>query len=161
PGRITATAAHPTDPARVYMFTMEVGPYDVDTGALRIITRYPDVQGTGDGFLFGYHGKGAYTGRGRLIVTTNGRPGNLNDPQRDAGVLASWDGSVQGTGPTPDRMTAWTEHHRVQHCEVTGPGGIYGNSSSTDPVWATGFDWKSVLLRTWQDGGWTTWRLPK
>jgi len=162
PGRITATAAHLSDPNRVYMFTMEDGLYDVDTRDLSIITRYPDVQGGGDDFLFGYHGKGAYTGGGRLLVANNGRYDYSSDLAQESGVLASWDGSVRGAGNTnPDWMTAWTEHYRVQTCELTGPGGIYGNSSSNDPVWATGFDSKSVLLRTWENGTWHTWRLPK
>jgi len=163
PGRYTGTAAHLTDPAnRLYMFTMENGLYDVNVHDLSFITRYPDKQGTGDEFLFGYHGKGAYSGGGRLIVANNGRPNNQDDPQGPAGVLASWDGSVLGgSSSTPNQMTGWTEHARVQHCEITGPGDIYGNSSSSDPVWATGFDWKSVLLRTFENGSWTTWRLPK
>ena len=163
PGRYTATAAHLTDPAnRIYMFTMENGLYDVNVNDLSFITRYPDKQGTGDEFLFGYHGKGAYTGGGRLIVANNGRTNDQDNPQGPAGVLASWDGSVLGSASsTPNQMTGWTEHQRVQHCEVTGPGGIYGNSSNNDPVWATGFDWKSVLLRTFENGTWTTWRLPK
>ena len=59
PGRYTATAAHLTDPTnRVYMFTMEDGLYDINVNDLSVITRYPDVQGTGDAFLAGYHGKG-------------------------------------------------------------------------------------------------------
>lgn len=162
PGRITATAAHLSDPNRVYMFTMEDGLYDVDARDLSLVTRYPDVQGGGDDFLFGYHGKGAYTGGGRLIVANNGRSDYSSDPAQESGVLASWDGSVMGPGSaTPERMTAWTEHFRVQTCEVTGPGGIYGNSSMDDPVWTTGFDANSVLLRSYEDGIWHTWRLPK
>lgn len=163
PGRYTGTAAHLTDPSnRIYMFTMENGLYDVNVHDLSFITRYPDKQGTGDEFLFGYHGKGAYSGGGRLIVANNGRPNDQDNPQGAAGVLASWDGSVLGgSSSTPNQMTGWTEHARVQHCEITGPGDIYGNSSSADPVWATGFDWKSVLLRTFENGMWTTWRLPK
>ncbi|MBX3743071.1 MAG: hypothetical protein KF712_18950 [Akkermansiaceae bacterium] len=162
PGRITATAAHLSDPNRVYMFTMEDGLYDVDTRDLSVITRYPDRQSGGDDFLFGYHGKGAYTGGGRFIAANNGRHDYSSDPAQESGVLASWDGSVRGTADTnPEWMTAWTEHYRVQTCEVTGPGGIYGNSSSSDPVWTTGFDANSVILRTFEDGIWHTWRLPK
>jgi hypothetical protein len=162
PGRITATAAHLSDPNRVYMFTMEDGLYDVDTRDLSLITRYPDRQSGGDDFLFGYHGKGAYTGGGRFIVANNGRPDYSADPAQESGVLASWDGSIRGSGnPNPEWMNAWTEHFRVQTCEVTGPGGIYGNSSSSDPVWTTGFDANSVVLRTFEGGMWHTWRLPK
>lgn len=73
PGRHTAVAAHLSDPAnRVYLFTMEDGLYDVNVNDLSFIVRYPDVQAHGDGFLSGYHGKGAYSGQGRLVVGNNG-----------------------------------------------------------------------------------------
>ncbi len=155
PGRYTATAAHLTDPDnRVYIFTMEDGLYDVNVNDLSFVTRYPDVQGTGDGFLAGYHGKGAYSSQGLLAVGNNGEP-NQTMP---SGVLATWNGSVQGNGT----MTSWTQVERVQTCEITGPGGIYGNPNPAgDPLWTTGFDSKSVVLHTLESGAWKTWRLPK
>lgn len=155
PGRYTATAAHLFDPVnRIYMFTMEDGLYDVNVHDLSFITRYPDVQGTGDNFLAGYHGKGAYSSQGVLAVGNNGEP-NQTMP---SGVLATWDGSVLESG----RMTVWTQVERVQTCEVTGPGGIFGNPNpATDPLWTTGFDAKSVVLHTYEAGVWHTWRLPK
>ncbi|MFO1529986.1 MAG: hypothetical protein U1F77_09720 [Kiritimatiellia bacterium] len=159
PGRITATAAHLGDPAhRIYQFTMENKLHDVNVDDLSVIVRYPDVQAHGDDFLSGYHGKGAYSGQGRLVVGNNGE-----DAQTlPSGVLATWDGSVQGSGATPERMAGWNEIERIQTCEVTGPGGISGNASpATDPVWTTGFDPKSVILHTLEAGAWHTWRLPK
>ncbi len=158
PGRLTATAAHLTDPNRLYIFTMENGVYDVNATDLTYITRYPDVQSSGDDFLAGYHGKGAYTGQGRFIVGNNGEA-NQTMP---SGVLATWDGTVQGSGATPNQMVAWNQVERIQTCEVTGPGGIYGNPNpATDPIWTTGFDAKSVILHTYEGGAWNTWRLPK
>jgi len=46
---------------------------------------------------------------------------------------------------------------------LTGPGGIYGNTNpETDPIWATGWDHKSVLLGVRDSQkGWTFYRLPK
>ena len=43
------------------------------------------------------------------------------------------------------------------------PGGIYGNTNpETDPIWATGWDHKSVLLGVRDSQkGWTFYRLPK
>jgi hypothetical protein len=159
PGRYTATAAHLTDPNRLYIFTMEDGVYDINATDLSAIVRYPDVQGTGDNFLSGYHGKGAYNTQGRLIVANNGEPKQTYP----SGVLATWDGSLRGAAdPNPQRMTAWNEAFRNQHCEVTGPGDLRGNPDpATDPAWVTGFDPKSVVLRTYEAGQWHTWRLPK
>lgn len=185
-GRHTGTAAHLTDPAnRVYIMTMENGVYDVNVNDLSFITRYPDVQGKGDRFLHGYHGKGLYSGQGLLVAANNGRPGSQGSPTGETGVLASWDGTtvadnggsyLAGNDPNtgigdnsgapvaaqPEYIAGWNQHFKVQHCEVTGPGGIHGNPNpATDPVWATGFDAKSVVLRTLENGNWHTWRLPK
>ncbi len=188
PGRLTGTARHLTDPGRLYIFTMEDGVYDVNATDLSFITRYPDVQGTGDRFLFGYHGKGAYTGQGKLVVANNGRPNNQGVPTGAAGVLATWDGTtVQENGggwlqdggsdffsgngaadgpvppsPQPQYLHGWEQVSKTQHCEVSGPGGIYGSSDpENDPVWSTGFDAKSVLLHVMEGGQWNVWRLPK
>ena len=68
-----------------------------------------------------------------------------------AGVLAEWNGKD------------WKTVRRNQFTEVTGPGGIYGNTNpETDPLWATGWDHKSVLLGV-RDAkkGWSFYRLPK
>lgn len=192
PGRPTGTAAHLTDPDnRLYIMTMENAVYDVNVHDLSFITRYPDIQGKGDRFLFGYHGKGLYSGQGQLVAANNGRPKLFSDPTGPAGVLATWDGttvadnggsyfvtndanddSYNGTvleesktpvAAQPDYIAGWTQHYKIQHCEVTGPGGIHGPiDAANDPIWTTGFDDKSVVLRTMEDGAtWNTWRLPK
>jgi hypothetical protein len=183
PGRLTAAAAHLSDPDRLYIYTMESGVYDVDANDLSFIVRYPDVQPKGDRFLFGYHGKGAYTSQGRLVVGNNGRPNDQQIPTGPSGALASWDGltvaenggaytgahlvnpSSQGPeprSPQPDYIAGWNQISLTQTCELTGPGGIYGNDDpDNDPIWATGFDAKSVLLHVLDDGEWKLWRLPK
>ena len=185
PGRLTATAAHLSDPNRLYIFTMEDGVYDINATDLSFITRYPDVQGKGDRFLFGYHGKGAYTGQNRLVVANNGRPNNQEIPTGPAGVLATWNGTtvaqnggsyftandlnataeentVNPVAAQPNHIAGWTQVAKSQHCEVTGPGGIYGNPNpSSDPIWSTGFDAKSVLLHVMENQVWKLWRLPK
>ena len=185
-GRLTGSAAHLSDPNRMYLFSMEDGLYDVNPADLSYITRYPDVQGTGDKFLHGYHGKGCYTGQGRFVATNNGRNWNTGSPSGPGGVLATWDGTkvadnggnylaAPGGGffysnntdagdpaaPQPLFMAGWDQVSKTQHCEATGPGGIYGNSSSSDPVWSTGFDAKSVLLHVMENQQWKLWRLPK
>lgn len=183
PGRHTATAAHLTDPNRLYLYTMEGGLYDVDARDLSFIVRYPDVQPRGDRFMFGYHGKGAFTGQGLFIVGNNGRPQNQQVPTGPAGVLATWDGTTvadnggtytddhlanpeshgpAAVDPQPHFLAGWNQVSLTQTCEVTGPGGIFGSSNpETDPVWSTGFDAKSVLLRVMENQEWSLWRLPK
>ena len=60
-----------------------------------------------------------------------------------------WDGSE------------WRVVERKQFCEVTGPGGILGTPSEDSPIWATGWDKRSVILKLLDGGKWYTFRLPK
>lgn len=162
PGRLTANARHLTDPAhRLYFLTMEKGLYDVDVNTLDVQTIYADgnVKSSGDrpAPLSGAHGKGGYTGQGRLLYAANGEAGwnfsrdpELNGP---AGVLAEHTGAAW---PKP-----WKTVERNPFTEVTGPGGLYGNRSPSDPVWALGWDKRSVILELLDGGSWHTYRLPK
>ncbi|NOY81549.1 MAG: hypothetical protein GXP31_11180 [Kiritimatiellaeota bacterium] len=153
-GRHTANARHLTDPAhKVYFFTMEEGLYEVDVHTLDVTTIHADTQNGGNRLLPGYHGKGAYSGQGRLVVSNNGE--RTRAPHETwpvlygaAGCLAEWDGQD------------WHTLDRRQFCEVTGPGGIEGNPSSEDAIWATGWDKCSVLLRVLDRGRWQAFRLP-
>jgi len=149
PGRLTATTRHLADPARkVYFVTMEEGLYEVDVRTLEVKTLHPDLNpGRADlDLLPGDHGKGAYAGQGRLIVANNGR----------GGALAEW----LGRGD-PARREAWTIVDRNKYTDVTGPGGIYGSPDMNSPVWAIGWDAKSLLLSLCDRGRWTRFRLPK
>lgn len=160
PGRHTGNARHLTDPARkIYYGTMEEGFYEVDVKTLSVKELYPDgngkpqVVGSGNPLLPGVHGKGLYSGQGVMVFANNGE--NTAEALRrfdvEAGVLAEWDGR------------AWKIIRRNQFTEVTGPGGIYGNSCpETDPIWTLGWDHKSLLLgvRDARDG-WSFYRLPK
>ena len=149
PGRMTANAAHLTDPEnKVYFVTMEEGIYEVDVNTLAVTTLHLDRNvGGGDDLLPGSHGKGAYTAQGRLIVTNNAA----------GGVLAEWDGSGDAGDPS-----SWTIVDRNKYTDVTGPGGIYGAPDQNAPGWAIGWDHKSVLLNVCDQGGkWERFRLPK
>lgn len=153
PGRITAVARHLSQPQRkVYFVTMEEGLYEVDVYTLEVKTIYPDrnVPGVPD-LLPGYHGKGGYTAQGRLVVANNGERGPAPSPfdPGQAGCLAEWDGKT------------WHVVERHQFTEVTGPGGIFGNSDDRAPLWATGWDKSSVILKLLDQGQWSTFRLPK
>ena len=64
-------------------------------------------------------------------------------------MLAEWDGQT------------WRIIERRQFTEVTGPGGILGSPDDTAPLWAVGWDRRSVLLKLLDGGQWHTFRLPK
>ncbi len=163
-GRISAHARHLTEPVRkILTYDMEGLLYEVDIPsrkAQRLFVRA----------VPGWHGKGAYSGQGVLVVANNGeheagsakkfKPFDYAVPTTrksddEAGVLAEWDG------------TNWKLIRRRQFTDVTGPGGIHGPSSHDSPLWAIGWDEKSVLLmvRSAADAKagrepWHTFRLP-
>ena len=165
PGRHTGNARHLTDPAgKIYYGTMEEGFYEVDVKTLESKMLYEDInvtkrktkdtEGNFKGTLLpGAHGKGLYSGQGVMVYSNNGEPSEAALKQFDipSGVLAEWDGKD------------WKVVRRNQFVEVTGPGGIYGNANpATDPIWATGWDFKSVLVGVRNpETGWSFYRLPK
>jgi hypothetical protein len=156
-GRPTGNARHLVDPAgKIYCATMEEGLYEIDVQTLAVTELWTDEQKR-DGRhanLPGYHGKGLYSGFGRVIYANNGEhgPEALKRPEIPSGVLATWN----GRGP------AWSIVRRNQFTEVTGPGGLFGNDHpERDPVWSIGWDHRSLLLMVLDPGGWHTYRLPK
>lgn len=154
-GRHTGNARHLTDPAgKIYYGTMEEGFYEVDVKTLQPTMLYPDgnPRDSVTNLLPGAHGKGLYSGQGVMVYSNNGEPGpkSLTDFDIESGSLSEWDGKN------------WTTVRRNQFVEVTGPGGIHGNKNpATDPIWATGWDHKSVLLAVRDQGKWHFYRLPK
>ena len=164
-GRHTGNARHLTDPAgKIYYGTMEEGFYEVDVSTLKVKELYQDGNknqrkqesmepSPRRASLPGVHGKGLYSGQGRLYYTNNGEGTQeaLKKFDVEAGVLAEWDGEE------------WKTIRRNQFTEVTGPGGIYGNENpETDPIWTIGWDYKSLILGVRDPGkGWTFYRLPK
>jgi hypothetical protein len=170
-GRLTGTARHLSDPrGKVYFATMEEGLYEVDVHSLEVTPKIRDgnLGATGGKYadkvtpetlssivseLPGYHGKGLYSGQGRLMYSNNGERGEkaLKDPTTASGALGWWDSSGD-----------WQLVRRNQFTEITGPGGIEGNAHpDTDPVWALGWDAKSLLLMLLEKGEWHAYRLPK
>ncbi|MDR1624353.1 MAG: hypothetical protein LBS04_05205, partial [Tannerellaceae bacterium] len=165
PGRHTGNARHLTDPAnKIYYGTMEEGFYEVDVNTLDVKMLYKDGNvdkskendtdnNHVNALLPGAHGKGVYSGQGVLVYSNNGEQGEKALKQFDieAGSLSEWNGRE------------WTLIRRNQFVEVTGPCGIYGNPNpATDPIWATGWDHKSVLLGVREaEKGWRFYRLPK
>ena len=156
-GRPTGMARHLSDPAgKVYLATMEEGLYEIDVRTLAVQELWADEQRREGRHadLPGYHGKGLYSGQGRLVYANNGEHGDaaLRDPATPSGVLAEWDG----------RADAWTVVRRNQFTEVTGPGGIEGSvDAARDPIWSIGWDHRSLLLQVLDGGVWHAYRLPK
>jgi hypothetical protein len=158
-GRPTGTARHLTDPAgKVVYATMEEGIYEVDVKTLAVTELWADEQMKADrrkAGLPGYHGKGFYSGQGVYVYSNNGEHGAQAKahPETPSGVLAEWDGKAD----------KWTIVRRNQFTEVTGPGGIHGSRNpAKDPIWAVGWDAKSLLLGVRRAGeGWRFFRLPK
>ena len=161
PGRLTANARHLTDPAhRVYYFTMEKGLYDVDVASLAVNPVYGDGNRSNSSPRAPYpgtHGKGGYSGQGRLIYANNGESGwNV---ARDAGFNAPAGVLTEHLGT--NWSAPWQTIERKNFTEITGPGGIYGNAQPDDPIWSLGWDKRSVLLKLLDHGTWSTFRLPK
>ncbi|MGJ8723427.1 MAG: hypothetical protein ACSHYB_02630 [Roseibacillus sp.] len=169
PGRHTGNARHLFDPeGKIYFATMEEGLYEVDVETLEPTELFADdQQQVADqsksrsseerrlSLLPGYHGKGLYSGQGVVTYSNNGEPTRAakKEPTIPSGVLAEWDG----------KSDEWTIIRRNQFTDITGPGGIHGNPNpATDPIWAIGWDDKSLLLgvRTPEEG-WSFYRLPK
>ncbi len=156
-GRPTGNARHLTDPAhKIYYASMEEGFYEVDVHTLAVTELFRDEQ-LKDGHkasLPGYHGKGLYSGQGRLLYANNGEHGKEAQAKPDipSGVLASWDGVAEN----------WSVIRRNQFTEVTGPGGLTGNAApATDPIWSVGWDHRSLILQVLDHGAWHSYRLPK
>lgn len=159
-GRMTGNARHLTDPAgKIYYATMEEGIYEVDVKTLEVTELWRDEKKKGTDTvrkadLPGYHGKGLYSGQGKLIYANNGEYGGAAQARPDvpSGALAEWDGKAD----------KWTLVRRNQFTEVTGPGGITGNEdAANDPIWTVGWDYRSLILMCLHEGKWTSYRLPK
>ena len=156
-GRPTGNARHLTDPVnKIYCASMEEALYEIDVHTLETKTLFYDEaqKGFPKANLPGYHGKGLYSGQGKLVYANNGEHGQAarNNPSAPSGVLAQWDG----------KQKDFEIILRSQFTEVTGPGGIYGSKNpSSDPIWANGWDARSLILMCMHKGTWNRYRLPK
>ncbi len=156
-GRLTGNARHLTDPAnKIYYASMEEGFYEVDVHTLGVTELFRDLQleGGQKAGIPGDHGKGLYSGQGRLVYANNGEKTQAarERPEVASGALAEWDGAAK----------QWQMVRRNQFTEVTGPGGIYGNENpATDPIWTIGWDHRSLILMVLDAGQWHSYRLPK
>jgi hypothetical protein len=154
PGRLTAAARHLTNPAEmVYVYDMEGMLYELNVKTLEPRQLFEKA-------VPGWHGKGAYSSQGRLVTANNGGlhvgskkykydAGAEATNDEEAGALAEWDGKQ------------WRIVERRQFTDVTGPGGINGQTNDADPIWSIGWDKRSLILKLLDGGRWYTFRLPK
>jgi hypothetical protein len=153
-GRLTAVARHLIDPANlVYFYDMEGAIYEVNVHTLAVSKIFTKP-------VPGWHGKGAYSAQGRLVIANNGEEpiGNIKiqnlaplppKSEEDHGVLAEWNG------------IDWHIVARRQFTDVTGPGGLRGSPDEESPLWSIGWDKRSVILKLLDHGEWFSYRLPK
>ncbi len=177
PGRLTGAARHLTDPAnKIYVTDMEEALYELDVHTGRTFTHIrdgfnraafeamfkrwkrtppPGWAEAEESTLFGYHGKGTCSGFGKVFYANNGQtsPEAMRNPRTPAGCLAFWQPGLKN----------WELIRTNQFTEVTTRDGIYGNEHPhTNPIWALGWDAKSVILTVTDDGkAWHDFRLPK
>lgn len=153
PGRITAIARHLEDPAnKVYYYDMEGMLYEANVHTLEVKKLYNNP-------LPGWHGKGAYTAQGKLVMANNGEAAeNTKEWQvpvaeqmgpEKYGVLAEYDGNK------------FKVVERKQFTDVTTRHGIQAVPNDNSPLWSMGWDKKAVRLKVMEKGVWSTYLLPK
>ncbi|AYN66700.1 hypothetical protein D1013_04535 [Euzebyella marina] len=169
-GRLNAYARHLKDPENwVYMYDMEGMLYELNVNDLSVNKLYQDP-------LPGWHGKGGYTSQGRLVISNNGEhasEGRVTHDTQDwdnndfqweeswkvdkenifghdkLGILAEFDGKN------------FKVVERKQYTDITTKNGIYAIPNDDSPLWAIGWDAKSVRLKVLDAGKWYTYLLPK
>lgn len=142
--RLTATMEHPTEPeTKALYLTMEGLLFEVDIDSLKV-TQLANLLDELDVAPDAYsHFKGGHTSQGKIFVTNNTYEERDFLGQAADGRLGMFDGSQ------------WQTIERKPFCEVTG------RSGEDWPVYATGWDNASAILKTYYRDEWTTYRLPK
>lgn len=144
--RLTSTMTHLTDPNnKVYLLGMEGEFFEVDVKTLAAkqlfnLVKELDIKGR-------VHFKSAFSANGRVVVANNSYYEADYLGQEASGRLAEWDGRT------------WTILERKPFVEVSGKhwsAETYGN-----PIFATGWDQASAILKVFAKGKWLTYRLPK
>ncbi|MEO9473994.1 MAG: hypothetical protein ABJG41_00600 [Cyclobacteriaceae bacterium] len=153
-GRLTAIARHLKDPANmVYYYDMEGMLYEVNVHTLQVEKLYHNP-------LPGWHGKGAYTSQNKLVLANNGEHKNESGKnwkvslenskgKEDNGILAEYDGEN------------FKIVERRQFTDVTTKNGINAIPNDESPLWAVGWDARSIRLKVLENGVWKTFLLPK
>lgn len=169
-GRLNAYARHLKDPENmVYMYDMEGMLYEVNVNTLEVNKLFQDP-------LPGWHGKGAYTSQGKLVVSNNGEHASEGRVTHDKDDWEnehyqweeSWKVDKEGIFG-PDKLGILAEFdgdnfkvvERSQFTDITTKNGIYAIPNDDSPLWAIGWNAKSVRLKVLDKGEWHTYLLPK
>lgn len=154
--RLAATMEHLIDPLnKVYFLSMEGMFFECDVRTLEInllFNLYNELEIPKTGYV---HFKDAHTGNGRVVVANNSYDERDYLGESFAGRLAEWDG----------KSNKWTILERTAFIGVGGKnsGDYKGKSIYGNPIFATGWDKKSVILKSYNDrtNEWKRYRLPK
>lgn len=144
--RLTSVMDHLTDPRnKVYVLAMEGEFFEVDMHTFEVKQLFNLTKELG--IVGAPHFKAAFTAQGRVVVANNSYDEADYLGKEAQGRLAEWDGK------------AWTILERKPFVEVAGKawsGDTYGY-----PIFATGWDQASAILKVLINGKWLTYRLPK
>lgn len=154
--RLAATMEHLTDPEnKVYFLTMEGLFFECDVQSLEskeLFDLYDELEIPGTGYV---HFKDGHTGNGRVVVANNSYDERDYTGESFAGRLAEWDGKSE----------TWTILEKTAFIGVGGKNSstFKGKSIYGNPIFATGWDKKSVILKCYNDRSkaWKRYRLPK
>lgn len=147
--RLTATAAHLSDPKKLLFLTMEGILFELHVETLKteqLFDLTKELDWTKGAYL---HFKAMHTGQGRVIVANNTHEQPEHLGTRQAGRLAEWDGKG-----------AWKILERSAFIEVSGNQRAVANDYYGAPIFAVGWDRASVILRVLHKGNWRRYRLP-
>lgn len=169
-GRLSAYARHLKDPNNmVYMYDMDGMLYEVNVNTLEVNRLFEDP-------LPGWHGKGAYTSQGKLVLSNNGEHTSEGRVTQDKDDWEnehyqweeSWKVDKEGIfGPEKFGILAEFDGdhfklvERSQFTDITTKNGIYAIPKDNSPLWAIGWNAKSVRLKVMDKGKWHTYLLPK
>jgi len=154
--RLAATMGHLTDPEnKVYFLTMEGLFFECDVHSLEVtllFDLYKELEIPKTGYV---HFKDGFTGNGRVVVANNSYDERDFLGESFAGRLAEWDG----------KSTKWTILEKTAFIGVGGKNSSVFNGKTVygNPIFATGWDNKSVILKCYNDRSqkWQRYRLPK
>ncbi len=154
--RLAATMEHLTDPDnKVYFLSMEGLLFECDIYSLKVVELFnlvKELEIPETGYI---HFKDGYTGNGRVVVANNSYDERDFLRESFAGRLAEWDG----------KSGKWIILEKTAFIGIGGKNSYQfkGKSVYGNPIFATGWDDRSVILKCYNDRTkeWKKYRLPK